>query len=259
MGLLKGAALMTSYYSDISERPIGDLDIWVDHREVYRAYGILRNMSDEKDQTPVFRTRLLPESIRTHLKPLTICGQTVELHFNLYSCDSNRNITTSDLASHFVRRGQYLVPDEPLMLYHLTTHLTKSRKTLGVRLGWFVDIAMLLEKWGEQSPDICLQAIGMNPDARNEMLDIWRYAISLTSESTSRFISDSLGIEETQLTSQVMRTLPDGFKHGWMSRWRSVRCIMKAASGIIAEAHGFRAKIRALADMVHDFRLRYEY
>ena len=230
MALLKGAALMTSYYRDITLRPIGDIDIWVDHKDVYRAYDIL--VAAGMTATYTCRTHVLQESIQTHLPQLTYRGQIIEIHYNLYSHDSKRNPSCS-LNQHIISGNGFNILDESMMLYSLTTHLMKNRETIGLRVGWIVDIRMLFDKLGERQEEIKREAKSYNPSMAEDMDEVW--------DSLKTPTADMLEGENLEL------------KHGIASRLRSMKCLGVAALRSLCE----KPSAKRIADIAYDIRHRH--
>lgn len=255
MALLKGAALMTCFYKETSQRPIGDIDIWVRHDDAYRAHEILQSLSDS--YVPAYRTNVLHESLKTHLPEVPIDGQIVELHYNFYSPDSQANII-EPIDAHVNRDGKYAVMDDEAMLYHLTTHMIKSRKTVGLRAGWVVDLVMLMDKWGDKTADICRKAMALNPSMSAEMLDIWRYVVSLVPEKQSVAICKALCMKEKIIDASFLECTDEGYKRGLAVRLNSMRCLLKASVKIVSEAHGVGNKLKAIRNIAHDVITRQE-
>lgn len=229
MGLLKGAALMTSCYEETWMRPIGDIDVWIRHDDVYRAYELLKERGLKAEQN--FRTNVIYESVRTHLSPLAMNGQSIEIHYNLYSRDSLRNPNES-IERHMVDGRGFKVLDDEMMLYHLTTHIIKNHEHQGLRLGWIVDIIMLFDKWGERSDEIRKAALKYNPSLAKEMERVWDAIDDLTPESL-----DGLG---------------KGNKHGWKVHLRSGLYLASAIIKSIAE----KPSLQRIKDIAHDLENR---
>ena len=249
---------MTSYYSDISLRPIGDIDIWVGHNDVYRAHKILKQISTNRNDK-TFRTYVLQESIRTHLPELHIDGQVVELHYNMYSPDSLMN-PKDNIAHNLIVHGKFTLLNDVMLLYHLTTHILKNRATLGVRIGWIVDIVMLFEKWGgEKSAQTCMAAMQQNERVAAKMLLIWRYVVSLTSENISNKICSILGVSELPIDASHLLSTNEGYKHGLRMRLRAIRTLFVATYRSIAEVKGISAKTKRMRDILYDIHNRYNY
>lgn len=229
MGLLKGAALMTSFYNETWMRPIGDIDVWISHDDVYRAYGILKNRGLKAEQN--FRTNVIYESVRTHLSPLAMNGQSIEIHFNLYSRDSLRN-PNEPIETHITDGNGFKVLDDEMMLYHLTTHIIKNHEHHGLRLGWIVDIMMLFDKWGERSEEIRRAALKYNPTLSAEMVSVWNAIDDLAPSS--------------------LEGLGKGNKHGWRVHLRSTRYLIGAVIKSFAE----KPTLTRIKDIAHDLKNR---
>jgi len=256
VALLKGAALMTSFYKETYLRPIGDIDIWVKHEDAIRAHQILKSLSTTYKEE--YKTYVLHQSIKTHLPEVGVDGQIVELHYNLYSQDSDKN-PTDPVSDHLNRDGKYIVLDDEMMLYHLTTHIIKNRSTIGLRMGWIVDIVMLFEKWGCETPSICRKTMSLNSSMAKDMIEIWQYVVSLVPKSLSEVICSSLEINEMVMDGQFLEAQNKGYKHGLSARFRSLRCFLSASIGYVSQKRGIREKVLAMSDIAHDLRIREYY
>lgn len=227
--LLKGAALMLNYYPDMAMREIGDIDIWVRHEDAYRAHELLLKAGGEKIKS--HRTKVLYESVRTHLGELNYRGQIIEIHYNLYSPDSDKN-PTERVEDHIDSSCEYAMVDEPMMLYHLTTHIIKNKNNEGSRLGWMTDLIVAFERWGERKVEIMEKAKAMNPHMVGEMEEIWRRLDELTPED----------LEGRNI----------GLKNGIKTRLKSFVCLSSA----VAESVKKEPTIAHLRDIMYDLRHR---
>ncbi len=138
--LLKGGAMMTSYYSQPSLRPIGDIDLWIDKNDIYRARDILiaaGAVSTNTDQPAVI------DMEHAHLAALIFRGQIVELHHRLYNIAFDMELPNA-ISSYIEQRGNYLVLNEKAMFFHLLTHAGLDTMRRGLRVGWIVDILFML-------------------------------------------------------------------------------------------------------------------
>lgn len=138
---LKGIALIDSpYYQDVSHRPCGDIDIWVEPTRIYEARGILMtagaSASGSKDHH-------LESDNRPHLNPLMWHGMSIELHRSLFLKDKGWDLPGNlvDYAMEW-HGARILRPDA--MMYHLVMHAYKHYVWAEVCLKWVVDIALLL-------------------------------------------------------------------------------------------------------------------
>jgi len=254
MALLKGAALMTEQYTDISLRPIGDIDIWVKHDDVYRARNILKGISSYSNWYET-KTNVLQESIKTHLPMLVIDGQQIELHYNLYSPDSYLN-PSEPILEHLQIDGKFTIPDDVMLLYHLTTHILKNRQMEGNRMGWFVDIIMLFEKWGaEKAAQICKAALSLNNHVAAEMLLIWRYVVSLNSVTLSNQLCSLLNITELPFSQSILKSKGEYKKN----RIKTISCLLSAIKSALAEQKGLKFKIQMMVDICSDILNRNKF
>lgn len=245
MVLLKGAALMRDYYPEMSMRAIGDIDVWVRHRDAYRAHDILKKAGYETAHN--YRTNVLQESLKTHLDPLYYGGQMIEIHYNLYGPDSKMNVM-GEIGDEIV--GGRL--SDSLMLYHLTTHLVVNRETKGVRVGWVADIVMMMARKGADIKGMIEGAIALNEDCREVMCDVWRRIASMMGEEEQRKIWEATGMEPIAIDTKYLENMNLGFKHGIGTRLRSAWKLSRAIAVSVAE----EPTIGHIKDIMHDLKYR---
>lgn len=256
---LKGVALMLAYYPELAMRQVGDIDIWVDKPDVYRAHEIISEFDPTFAQRNRSRTTILSDTIRTHLPPFEIYSRLVELHFNFYSPYNSKNpqIALSEHITEF-NYGDKIVRtfDAPTLLYHQTTHLAKSRNSVGARLNWFVDIAFLLDKFGNEMVDICQQSIAVNHQNESELLKYWQYCVSLLPIEKSRILCDAFGIIEQPLTAKFLKCLHRPARYSPVQIITAILFSARYINRQLADIQGIKPKTKYIIDILHDLTVR---
>lgn len=256
---LKGVALMLAYYPELAMRQVGDIDIWVDKHDVYRAHEIISEFDPTFTQRNRRRTTILSDTIRTHLPSFEIDGRHVELHFNFYSAYNQKNpqIILSEHIVEFNRFGETVRTfDAPTLLYHQTTHLAKSRNCVGARLNWLVDIAFLLDKFGDEMVDICRQTITVNPLNKRELLKYWQYCVRLLPIEKSRILCDALGFEERLLSPDFLKCLQRTERFSPKKMTCEAIFFARYTCNQLSNIQGFMPKMKYIIDILHDLTVR---
>lgn len=251
---LKGIALMLAYYPEMSLRPIGDIDVWVEHKDAYRAYEILRNLEGAYFKRR-FRTDFLQETIRTHLNPIILDGMMIELHFQLFSVDffANPNVPIGEkMVAQNCEGEEILVPDNALMLYHLSTHAIKNQTSHGMRIGWLVDIALILKSLGEQALPVCRETLSLNQKVQRGVLDIWQYVFSMLPAEQKVLLSSELCIEPKEIDEQFLSGVGSNLKFGTAARFRTIKVVFCGFIRFICQTKGFKQKIQMAKDIAYD-------
>ena len=195
---LKGVAMMTGYYSDPFLRPIGDIDLWVAKEEVYKAREIL--MADGAVNTDEDQPEVI-DSQHAHLAALAYRGQTVELHHRLYPTSLNREPSKSIGEMAISRGGHLMLPPAP-MLYHLATHAFFSHIEKGARIGWIIDIVMLLDK-AEDVASLVREAMALNHEAEDDFRWAMGLAMPLLPQDEEQALA-SIGFEPLNISPETM-------------------------------------------------------
>ena len=195
---LKGIAMMTSHYADISLRSIGDIDLWVDPKDVRRAKEILL-ANGGKASTHVSPPMI--EDIRAHLDSFGFMQQSIELHQRLYS-KADRLNPIKPISDYVVECNKHLILNDAAMGYHLATHLAKTMVTDVIRLSWIVDIALLIEK-AESPIDYINQIIEINPASKRSVLKPISLALSMLPMNTQCEIAKEFGIKPKKIDNKL--------------------------------------------------------
>lgn len=163
---LKGMALASGLYADEGLRPMGDIDILVPEGSGSEALSVLLEAGAKQVVVP--RSEL-HEKTDAHMRALTIDGVMVEIHQRLFALGSDYYIKDADYFAspvHINNQGvQISRLNDVWMLYHLVAHAIKGIHMGGLRLGWLLDIALLLHK-SEDAKGLVDQVLVINPSKK---------------------------------------------------------------------------------------------
>lgn len=239
---LKGIALIDSpYYSDVSHRLAGDIDLWVDPGRTYEARDILLG-----GRTADGSDRPMESDGDAHLGAVEYRGVRIELHGRLFRRDFGWDLPgrLTDYATEW-HGGRMLRADA--MAYHLVMHAYKHYVWQSICLKWVVDIAKLL-------------------DASDDMGDTLRLLCG-TSADSAKAVRWAVGVAMPLMPEEKAEELKAmGYSHLTYSANRSRGEMGTAAykrsalyliwSGVATKvrlAHGLRGKMAAAA-----YGVRYE-
>ncbi len=204
---LKGIALMQNLYSDISQRPMSDIDLLVAADDVVRAREALTRSGA---LVTAWNTTLKHyEHERAHDEALIYKGTLVELHRSLFAESSRQNPT--DIFSRTTPQNDYLIFDDATMGYHLIMHAYGHMLHGGLQLIWLVDIAKLIER---QSDVVVFvrEMLEVVPRCRSKMLKIIALCLPILTESKRTTLAKTFGIKAKYTTSRTMSGKNVGFK-----------------------------------------------
>lgn len=248
---LKGLAVASTLYNDLSQRTIGDIDVLIHHDNVYKAHQLilseLRGIVTEHER----RTTILEETMRTHLRPIALEKQLIEVHFTLYSCDSLRapNINIFD---HIDRTKRIKILDTPAMLYHLLSHAVKNRHDKGIRLNWIVDIVQLLNTYEGDLCKLCDSVLDMNNHHRHSMKHALLHICSLLPDEKRSSIASYYNSPALAIDSSFLAKLGGSTKGGLHQRIKTFKYLSNKILRLIFSQRGLHNKWRMFTDICHD-------
>lgn len=252
---LKGLAVATTLYDDMSQRTIGDIDVLIHHDNVYKAHQLIQSELGGIITEHERKTHILEETLRTHLHGITLDGSFIELHFNLYSRDSYRNPSVN--VFNYIDRNKMLpVLNEYMMLYHLLSHLIKNRHDKGIRINWIVDIVKLLEDYNDNICSLCDEILNMNRYHQKTMKWALQHIISLIGEDKRRLLELHYGFKALTIDNSFIAKIGGSTKGGFLQRFKSIRYFLKEALRLIYTQHGAKAKWQMFKDICYDIRYR---
>ena len=241
---LKGIALIESpYYSDVSHRLAGDIDLWVDPGRIYEARERLlaagARATDGGD-------RPMESDGDAHMGAIEYHGVRVELHMRLFRKDFGWD-PPGDLADYATEwHGRRMLrPDA--MAYHLAMHAYKHYIWQRICLKWVVDMAKLLNASADVGETLSLMWT-TSADSAAAMKWAVGVAMPLLPEGKAKELH-AMGFSPLPYSANRSR--------GAMSTARYKRSALRLLLGGVAtkirHAHGLRGKIAAAA-----YAVRYE-
>lgn len=172
VALLKGMAMAFTVYPEEALRPMGDLDILVPEKLVFKARDVLLSSGCQSVHIPMSEWH---EKHNAHIRALRLPPHKylIEIHSKLYASGSRLQPGQLEWEQSVVQRttsfGNFPVLNYPLMVYHLASHLYYGYMMGGVRLGWLVDIAMVFDK-AESAAALMTSLLKINPVFNKEIL-----------------------------------------------------------------------------------------
>ncbi len=183
VALLKGMALAFSVYPDEALRPMGDLDLLVPEELVFEALDRLLSHGGVSAHIPVSRWH---EAHHGHVRAIQLppYQSLIELHARLYAHGKEAQppgmtwqVAVTSLSS---AQGSFKGLKEPYLLYHLATHLDDNAVKGGIRLGWLLDVALVLEKAADPLT-LVKQVLAIHPPVNKQVLQALGWAFRLMS------------------------------------------------------------------------------
>lgn len=107
----------------------------------------------------------------------------IEPHQRLFDMGSRLNLENENLFDNLVSVKEHpgiQFFNDVMQAYHLATHVFKGYKMGGMRLGWLLDIALLLHR-NQSDPGFIEKVINLNPKAREQVLSPLQWASLLNS------------------------------------------------------------------------------
>ena len=181
---LKGTALAFSLYPEEALRPMGDLDLLVQPHQVHALRDLLLSKGAIPLHVPISG---IHDKVHAHISALSWQNIMIEPHQRLFALGSNMNLNNIDLFEHTEPIQAYPdveIFDDRMQTYHLATHAFKGFKMGGMRLGWLLDIALILDK-NSNNKDFIPSVLNLNPRARKEILAPIQWASLLLNEAAA--------------------------------------------------------------------------
>ncbi len=232
--LLKGAALIDSpFYSDISHRLAGDIDIWVDPAKIFQARDILIEHGAEAckyDGPQVDKTD-------AHLPQMRYEGLTIELHGRLFNADLGWDLPKQPGAYAMEWHGRRMLrPDA--MTHHLVMHAYKHYVKEKVRLRWIVDLAVMISA-GKDAGALTALCEASTPDSGKALRWAMGVTLPLLPVAKAKEVKE-MGYAPLDFATNKSK----GMSIVKAKRSAIVRIIRKAGNAV-ARAEGLRCKASA--------------
>lgn len=161
---LKGTALAFSLYPEEALRPMGDIDILVPQKDIYKLKDLMLKNGATPIHVPISK---LHDQVHAHISALRWQNIMIEPHQRLFALGSQLNINNSDLFDDLKiikRHPEISVFGDIMQAYHLISHAYKGYKMGGMRLGWLLDIALILKR-NKKDPDFINKVKSLNSKA----------------------------------------------------------------------------------------------
>ncbi len=178
---LKGTALAFGLYPSEALRPMGDIDILVPEKKIYEFKNLLLQQGAKNIHIPISK---LHDKFHAHISALTWQNIMVEPHQRLFSTGSIMNLSNKNLFEYtkpIHSNADIKIFNDIMQAYHLATHTYKGYKMGGMRLGWLLDIALLL-KQNQKDPHFISKVSALNPKATKAILGPLQWASMLLPE-----------------------------------------------------------------------------
>ncbi len=172
---LKGLALAFSLYPEEALRPMGDIDLLIPSAQIYEARDLILAHGGKPLYVPISP---LHDRVHAHVSALVWKGIMVEPHQRLFGLGSPFNPKSTPLFERIkipVGHPELKIFDDELMTYHLAAHLIKGYKMGGMRLGWLLDIALLLQR-NHHNPEFKAAVTKLHPPIKKEIASALEWA-----------------------------------------------------------------------------------
>ncbi|HQP03667.1 MAG TPA: nucleotidyltransferase family protein [Bacteroidales bacterium] len=207
--LLKGAALINSFYKNIALRELCDLDILIEKGKAWMIWNEMRNNGYRLiDDTQVFKSslheKLYSNYYDSHLLALCSVNIAVEVHWNIMRSPEHYTITSKAFENTVCideDRDLHVLSDE-FQLIHLCCHFAKhmnSPQEIFVPLKWLCDINEFLETKSETLNWQLIEEICNEIDVFNEMRDSLSYVHVLMGVPIPEYFRNMIIIERNNL------------------------------------------------------------
>ncbi len=187
---LKGIALASGLFADDGLRPMSDVDILVPEGQGKLALEILL----KEGAVPLVVPRSsVHEDVDAHVRAIKVDGVMLEVHQRLFTLGSVYHTPQIDFFEHTKTYRKYdqevKCLDDEAMVYHLVAHLQKGMQIGGLRLGWLLDIALILQ--GVEKLDTFIEkVITFKPDQRESLLEVFKMALLFMPEAQTEIAID---------------------------------------------------------------------
>jgi hypothetical protein len=212
---LKGMALANTVYPDKALRPMGDIDLLVPAGKGTTAIQIIKEMGGNQSFEP---RSALHEQTASHMRAMHYNGVLIEVHQRLFALGNRYNLPQNDLdkivaAAQPSVSGVVALPDD-CFAYHLAAHAHYGYIQDGVRLGWLLDMALLINK--QNNKEAFIERVAkLNPTVYGDINKILGWANLLNAKTNN--------LPYNELPKQNTFLQPKNIKHTY--RWLNLKQI----------------------------------
>jgi hypothetical protein len=184
---------------------MGDIDVLIPEDKIYKFRDLMLKNEARPLHVPISK---LHERVHAHISALLWQNIMIEPHQRLFAIGSTMNLNNANLFDHIKPMEtdpKVKIFDDVMQLYHLSTHTYKGYKMGGMRLGWLLDIALMLIK-NKDKQNFIEQVVSLNPGAKKEIMAPIQWAsLLIAPSSANEFIvpfPDEAMFHEEQNASQ---------------------------------------------------------
>jgi hypothetical protein len=165
---LKGTALAFTLYPQESLRPMGDIDILLAEHQIEQFKEIMYRNGAQQLYAPISK---LHAKVNAHIPAIRWQNIMIEPHQRLFGLGNPLNPDSVDLftrTTHPPNQPEILIFDDIMQTYHLAAHTFKGYQMGGMRLGWLLDIALVLKR-NVSDPAFINKVIAINPRSKKQI------------------------------------------------------------------------------------------
>lgn len=148
---LKGAWLAESVYASIAQRTMGDVDLWVQRKELDAARRVMESL-EYSSRSKADRPQELQDALTGETQLFKANAPMVELHWNVFPGEWLRHTARIDEKAVWERtlpcKGEavrQLSPEDAIL--HLCVHLAVNHQMSGAGLRTLLDLDRVRRKW----------------------------------------------------------------------------------------------------------------
>lgn len=148
---IKGASLAVEVYGDVALRPMADVDLWIQRRDLEAARSVMQSLGYTV-QSHIDRPQGLQDALTGETQMVKANAPLVELHWNMFPGEWLRHTARVDEHAIWSRsiptdRGfvRKLSPED--VIIHLCVHLAVNHQMSGSGLRTLVDLDWARRRW----------------------------------------------------------------------------------------------------------------
>jgi len=148
---LKGAWLAESVYADIAQRAMGDVDLWVQRKELDAARRVMESLG-YTSRSKADRPQELQDALTGETQLFKTNATMVELHWNVFPGEWVRHTARIDEQAIWERTLPYkgeavrqLSPEDGIL--HLCVHLAVNHQMSSIGLRTLLDLDRVRRRW----------------------------------------------------------------------------------------------------------------
>jgi hypothetical protein len=182
---LKGTALAFTLYPEEALRPMGDIDILIPEIQIDTFRKLMLKNGATRIHIPISQ---LHEHFHAHISALSWQNIMIEPHQRLFSKGNSLNLDKTNLFEYTIQAKSHpetMIFNDIMQAYHLSTHAFKGYKMGGMRLGWLLDLALLILK-NQDDHAFIQKVIRLNPKAKKQINAPFQWASLLLKKENNK-------------------------------------------------------------------------